>query len=74
MHGNGSQKVDTPLQMHQAGGPDKLPVEIYSKDETTVQVTIHAGDLEKATPLGCEGSVTKTIVVHDDPKLPKVVK
>jgi hypothetical protein len=40
---------------------------------TMVQVTIEAGDLEKQFG-ACEGSVTKTITVHDNPKQPPVVK
>ncbi len=62
------------LNLHKAGALDKLPIQIYSPDQTTVQITINAGDTEKAQGKACDGSVTKTISVQDDPKLPKITK
>ena len=69
---NGGQAPFAGPRTHTPGASDKLPTQVYSADTTNVQVTIEAGDLEK-TLGACEGSVTKSITVHDDPKLPPVV-
>ena len=56
--------------MHQKGYADKLADRTFKDDQTTVQITIQGGTGTGA----CTGSITKTISVHDDPKLPKVSK
>ena len=61
------------VRAHTPGVSDKQSVQIFPADSTNVQVTIEATDAEKQLG-GCEGSITKSIVVHDDPKLPPVVK
>ena len=68
---NGGKAPFAGPQMHTPGTPDKQPAQVFSDDQTNVQVTIDAGDLEK-TLGACEGSVTKSITVRDDPKLPPV--
>ena len=70
---NGGQVPFTGPRVHQPGASDKLPAQIYPGDSTNIQVTIEAGDLEK-TMGACEGTITKTITVQDDPKLPAVVR
>lgn len=70
---NGGQAPFTGPQTHTPGTSDKMPAQVYSAESTNVQVTVEAGDIENATGAACEGSVTKTITVHDDPKLPPVV-
>jgi len=52
-----------------AMAPPKLNV--YSDDKTTVQVTL-VGAPGPGGP--CEGTVTKTITVHDDPNMQAVTK
>ncbi|MCY7389874.1 MAG: hypothetical protein LH481_17765 [Burkholderiales bacterium] len=65
---NGGAKTNSIPQIHKPGVSDKQPAQIYSADETNVQITIDAGETEKL--LGaCEGSITKTITVRDNPKL-----
>lgn len=70
---NGGQVPCPEPRVHMPGVSDKQLVQIYSADSTNVQVTMEATDLEKGMG-GCEGSVTQSIVVHDDPKLPLVVR
>ncbi len=68
---NGGKAPFTGPFLHTPGTPDKFPAQVFSDDQTNIQVTIDAGDLEKQ--LGaCEGSITKSITVRDDPKLPPV--
>lgn len=70
---NGGSKTHSVPQLHKPGVPDKQPTETYSADQTNVQITIDAGETEKL--LGaCEGSITKTIAVRDNPKLPPVTQ
>ena len=58
-----------PMNGMNANKPPRLNP--YSDNETTVQVTL----IGAQGPGGsCEGSVTKTITVHDDPTLPAVTK
>ncbi len=70
---NGGQQPFLGPRIHAPGVSDKQPVQLFSADFTNVQVTIEATDAEKQLG-GCEGSITKSIVVHDNPKLPPVVK
>lgn len=72
-HINGGGGPMVVPQKHVPGATHKQPVQVYSADQTNVEVTVDAGDVEK-TLGACEGSVTKTIVVQDDPKLPVVVR
>ena len=68
---NGGAKSNSFPQIHKPGASDKQPAQVYSADETNVQITVDAGETEKI--LGaCEGSITKTITVRDNPKLPPV--
>ena len=46
----------------------------YSGDKTFVTVTVHAIGNDNIADMGCKGSVTKTIVVRDDPTLEVVYK
>ncbi len=68
---NGGQLPFMGPRTHTPSASDRMPAQIYSADSTIVQVTVEAGDLEK-TLGACEGSITKTITVYDNPKLPPV--
>ena len=46
----------------------------YSGDKTFVTVTVQAIKNDNIADMGCTGSVTKTIVVRDDPTLETVHK
>ena len=46
----------------------------YRGDKTFVTVTVHAIGNDNIADMGCKGSVTKTIVVRDDPTLETVYK
>lgn len=70
---NGGALPTIGSSVHLPGAAEKPTVKVWSQDVVNVDVTIEAGDLEKA--LGaCEGSITKSIQVQDDPKLPLAVK
>jgi hypothetical protein len=57
-------------------GAQAVPgLNVYSDDQTTVEVTL-AGVINPYQPnlTPCQGSVTKTIVVHDNPSMPAWTK
>ncbi|MDB5966597.1 MAG: hypothetical protein JWQ72_3097 [Polaromonas sp.] len=65
--------VYTPA-IHVPGTSDAQAQVIYSADKTFVTVTVHAEGMDNIANMGCKGSVTKTIVVRDDPTLPPEFK
>ena len=65
--------VFTPA-IHVPGVSDEQAQIKYSDDKTFVTVTVHAIGNDNLADMGCKGSVTKTIVVRDDPTLDTVYK
>ena len=65
--------VYTPA-VHVPGVSDEQAQVKYSGDKTFVTVTVHAIGNDNIADMGCKGSVTKTIVVRDDPTLEVVYK
>ncbi|MBC7608794.1 MAG: hypothetical protein H7228_04320 [Polaromonas sp.] len=65
--------VFTPA-VHVPGVSDEQAQIKYSEDKTFVTVTVHAIGNDNLADMGCKGSVTKTIVVRDDPTLEAVYK
>lgn len=60
--------VYTPA-IHVPGTSDAQPQVIYGADKTFVTVTVHSEGMDNIANMGCKGSVSKTIVVRDDPTL-----
>jgi hypothetical protein len=71
---NGGALPTFGVNVHTPGVAEKPTVRVWSQDVVNVDVTIEAGDQEKALGAPCEGTITKSIQVKDDPKLPLVVK
>lgn len=69
----GGASVYTPA-IHVPGKSDEQAQVKYSGDKTFVTVTVHAEGNDNIADMGCKGSVSKTIVVRDDPTLPAEVK
>ena len=69
----GGNSVYVPA-IHLPGVSDEQAQIKYSGDKTFVTVTVHAVGNDNIADMGCSGSVTKTIVVRDDPTLPTEVK
>lgn len=65
--------VYTPA-IHIPGVSDEQTQIKYGGDKTFVTVTVHAIGNDNIADMGCKGSVTKTIVVRDDPTLEAVYK
>ena len=65
--------VYTPA-VHVPGVSDEQEQVKYSGDSTLVTVTVHAIGNDNIADMACKGSVTKTIVVRDDPTLEVVYK
>lgn len=67
-------KGDFVPAIHVPGTSDKQTQVKYSGDKTFVTVTVHAVGTDNIANMGCIGSVSKTIVVRDDPSLPAVTQ